>query len=45
VDCVPSPFLDEIPNELLCVTEGEAAVSEEEGFDYFAALKSKLAAD
>ncbi|MCK4513896.1 MAG: ATP-dependent helicase, partial [Spirochaetaceae bacterium] len=45
VDCVPSPFLDEIPTELISVTTGEDTVSENEGFDYFAALKSKLVSD
>ncbi len=45
VDCVPSPFLDEIPSELISVTSGEETVSEDEGLDYFAALKSKLASE
>ena len=45
VDCLPSPFLDEIPTELISVTTGEDTVSENEGFDYFAAIKSKLASD
>lgn len=43
IDCVPSPFLDEIPTELVSVTTGEEMVSEDEGLDYFAAVKSKLA--
>jgi len=45
VDCVPSPFLDEIPAELISVSTGEDIVSEEEGFDYFAALKTRLASE
>ena len=43
IDCVPSPFLDEIPTELISITTGEEMVSEDEGLDYFAAVKSKLA--
>lgn len=42
VECVPSPFLEEIPDDLVSIAEDEAAVPEDEGFDYFAALKSRL---
>lgn len=42
VDCSPSPFLEEIPDELISVTEGTPHVSEGEGADYFAALKARL---
>jgi len=45
VECVPSPFLEEIPDDLVSVSSGDAAVTEEEGVDYFAALKSRFAED
>jgi DNA helicase II / ATP-dependent DNA helicase PcrA len=38
----PSPFLQEIPQELIEVREASENVEEQEGFDYFAALKSRL---
>jgi DNA helicase-2/ATP-dependent DNA helicase PcrA len=40
VDCVPSPFLQEIPPELLQSREGETEFTEEEGAEYFGKLKA-----
>jgi DNA helicase-2/ATP-dependent DNA helicase PcrA len=42
VDSVPSPFLEEIPDNLVEVISGEELVSQDEGMDYFAALRSKF---
>jgi DNA helicase-2/ATP-dependent DNA helicase PcrA len=41
-ECSPSPFLAEIPAELIEHHTGTEAADDEEGFDYFAALKAKL---
>jgi DNA helicase-2/ATP-dependent DNA helicase PcrA len=43
VECSPSPFLEEIPDELVAVKETETPVTEEEAVDYFASLKAKFA--
>ena len=40
VDCVPSPFLLEIPSHLIERREGEAEFSEEEGEEYFGKLRA-----
>ncbi len=42
VACVPSPFLEEIPEHLIQVSTDEEHVAEAEASDYFAALKAKL---
>jgi DNA helicase-2/ATP-dependent DNA helicase PcrA len=41
-DCVPSPFLAEIPPQLLEYHETEEIASEEEAVDYFAAIKNRF---
>lgn len=40
--CTPSPFLEEIPDELVTVTDSSSPAAEEEGIDYFAAIKNRL---
>jgi DNA helicase-2/ATP-dependent DNA helicase PcrA len=40
VDCVPSPFLQEIPAHLIEASSGEAEPSEEEGAAYFGKLNA-----
>jgi DNA helicase-2/ATP-dependent DNA helicase PcrA len=40
VDCVPSPFLQEIPQELIQNCVGEAEFTEEEGEEYFGKLNA-----
>jgi len=40
----PSPFLDEIPRDLMVFHQEEEPVSREEATDYFAALKNRLGA-
>jgi DNA helicase-2/ATP-dependent DNA helicase PcrA len=40
MDCVPSPFLLEIPSELLQNRAGESEFTEEEGEEYFGRLKA-----
>jgi len=40
VDCVPSPFLQEIPPDLIQNCIGEAEFTEEEGEEYFGKLKA-----
>ncbi len=42
VECAPSPFLEEIPSELIEFHEPEDALTSEEAEDYFSALKAKL---
>jgi DNA helicase-2/ATP-dependent DNA helicase PcrA len=44
-ECSPSPFLDEIPENLIEVREAPETAGEEEVLDYFAALKAKLGTD
>ena len=44
-ECSPSPFLEEIPPELVEVRAAPDVATEDEGFDYFAALKAKLGVD
>ncbi len=41
-ECAPSPFLEEIPDELMEVREAMETAGEEEVLDYFAAIKAKL---
>lgn len=41
-ECSPSPFLEEIPEELIEYVDAPESISEDEGLDYFAALKAKL---
>ncbi len=41
-ESAPSPFLEEIPDELIETVDAPEAVEEEEGLDYFAAIKAKL---
>lgn len=43
VECSPSPFIEEIPDELVQVCETENPVTEEEAVDYFASLKARFA--
>jgi DNA helicase-2/ATP-dependent DNA helicase PcrA len=43
VDCVPSPFLQEIPSELIVAREGESEFAEGEGEEYFGKLKAMFA--
>jgi DNA helicase-2/ATP-dependent DNA helicase PcrA len=38
----PSPFLEEIPRDLVAVVETMEQTDEQEGLDYFAALKARL---
>jgi DNA helicase-2/ATP-dependent DNA helicase PcrA len=45
IDCSPSPFLEEIPQELISRSQPEEVVEEEEAADYFAAMKAKFAAE
>jgi DNA helicase-2/ATP-dependent DNA helicase PcrA len=40
VDCVPSPFLQEIPPGLIVSLEGNAEFTDEEGREYFGKLKA-----
>ena len=42
VEMSPSPFLEEIPQELITVRDFDAVVDKEEGSSYFAELKEKL---
>ncbi|MFW5685112.1 MAG: ATP-dependent helicase [Spirochaetota bacterium] len=44
-ECVPSPFLQEIPDGLVEVRDTPETAGEEEVLDYFAALKAKLGTD
>jgi len=44
VDCVPSPFLQEIPAELIDVRMGDEVAGEEEGESYFGKLKALFSA-
>lgn len=44
VEMSPSPFLQEIPEELISVRDFDAVVDKEEGSSYFAQLKEKLRA-
>ena len=41
-ESAPSPFLEEIPEELVEIAEPLAQADEQEGLDYFAALKARL---
>ena len=41
-ECIPSPFLQEIPDELLKSHEPESEVNTKEAFDYFAKIKKSL---
>ncbi|HPE90486.1 MAG TPA: 3'-5' exonuclease [Spirochaetia bacterium] len=43
VDCVPSPFLAEIPEELLCWREDEAPLTEDEQADVWASVHRMFA--
>ena len=45
IECRPSPFLEEIPAELIAQSEPEEVVDEEEAADYFAAMKAKFGAE
>ena len=40
IDCVPSPFLQEIPPGLIQNCVGEAEFTEEEGAEYFGKLNA-----
>jgi superfamily I DNA/RNA helicase len=42
IPCHPSPFLKEIPEELIVHGNEAEPVSEEEGLDFFANLKASL---
>jgi superfamily I DNA/RNA helicase len=42
IPCQPSPFLEEIPKELIVLGNETEPVSEEEGLDFFASLKASL---
>ena len=39
---VPSPFLEEIPSELVRPIEAHVEAAADEAFDYFAAVKARL---
>lgn len=41
-ECAPSPFLEEIPDELIEVRDTPETADESEVLDYFAAIKAKL---
>lgn len=43
IDCRPSPFLEEIPQELITESEPEQVVDDTEAADYFAAMKARFA--
>ena len=43
VESSPSPFLEEIPKELIVYHEEEAPITQEQAVDFFAGLKQKLA--
>ena len=43
IECRPSPFLEEIPEDLITQSEPEEVVGDEEAADYFAAMKQKFA--
>jgi DNA helicase-2/ATP-dependent DNA helicase PcrA len=43
-DVSPSPFLEEIPADLIVYHEEEAPVTQEQAVDFFADLKRKLGA-
>jgi DNA helicase-2/ATP-dependent DNA helicase PcrA len=43
VECTPSPFIEEIPDQLIDVKETEEPVTTEEAGDYFASLKARFA--
>ena len=45
IECSPSPFLEEIPEDLITQSEPEDVVSEDEAADYFAAMKAKFGGD
>lgn len=42
LDCVPSPFLEEIPENLITLHEPEQPVEETEAGDYFSLIRAKL---
>lgn len=42
IECRPSPFLEEIPEDLITQSEPEEVVGDEEAADYFAAMKEKF---
>ena len=42
---VPSPFLEEIPSELVLPIEGHVEAAADEAFDYFAAVKARLSGE
>jgi len=42
VECSPSPFLEEIPSDLIEFHKPDAELSDAEAGDYFSALKAKL---
>lgn len=43
IECIPSPFLEEIPQELISRSQPEEVVDEDEAADYFAAMKARFA--
>ena len=43
IDCVPSPFLEEIPAELIEISDIDIAVEQEQAADYFAMMKARFA--
>jgi DNA helicase-2/ATP-dependent DNA helicase PcrA len=45
LEASPSPFLEEIPKDLIVYHEDEGPVPEDEAMDFFASLKRKLAVD
>ena len=38
----PSPFLEEIPDDLVTIIDSSSVAAEDEGIDYFAAIKERL---
>lgn len=43
IDCSPSPFLEEIPAELLEISDLDVTVEQDEAADYFAMMKARFA--
>lgn len=43
IDCSPSPFLEEIPAELITVSEADTTVDQSEAADYFAMMRARFA--
>ncbi len=42
IDCIPSPFLDELPQDLIKPYTEEKVVEEQDAMDFFSAIKSRF---